>query len=61
MQTKTKKNGRTKTTPDLLNTLKRKPGRPRTQPTRTAAQIADDLETEAKRLQSAADILRGSA
>lgn len=57
------KNGRGKATPDLIGTLvaKRGPGRPRTQPTRTAFQIADSLEAEAKRLQNAADILRGKA
>lgn len=58
-QTKTK-NGNSKPTPDLLGTLgKRGPGRPKKQPTRNASQIADSLETEAKRLQGAADILRG--
>lgn len=55
-------NARRKATPDLMNALgKRGPGRPRTQPTRTASQIADSLEEEAKRLQGVADILRGKA
>lgn len=64
-QTQTKngrKNGR-KSTPDLLGTLKPKrgPGRPKTKPTLTAAQIADSLEAEAKRLQDLANILKGEA
>lgn len=61
MQTKTSKNG-SKAAPDLLGTLKRGPGRPKkivAMPTRTAEQIADDFEAEAKRLQGVADILRG--
>lgn len=62
MQTKSK-NGRGKTTPDLLGTMgKRGPGRPKkVVPTRTAAEIADSLEAQAKQLQGAADILRGKA
>lgn len=61
MQTKTSKNG-SKAAPDLLGTLKRGPGRPKkivAMPTRTADQIADSLEAQAKGLQHAADILRG--
>jgi hypothetical protein len=62
MQTKTKKNGRTKkATPDLLTSFgKRGPGRPK-KPGPTASEIADSLEARAKELQEAADILRGSA
>lgn len=60
MQTKTK-NGNKKTTPNLLDTMgKRGPGRPKKiVPTRSAEQIADSLEAEAKKLQGYADILRG--
>lgn len=61
MTTQTQSNRR-KSTPDLISTFgKRGPGRPRMQPTRTASQIADSLEEEAKRLQGVADILRGKA
>jgi hypothetical protein len=61
MQTKTKKNGRAKATPELMDTLgvKRGPGRPR-KPAPTASEIADSLEARAKELQEAADILRGT-
>lgn len=64
-QTSTKngrKNGNSKSTPDLLGTLgtKRRPGRPK-KPAPTATQIADSLEAQAKGLQGAADILRGKA
>lgn len=56
MSTKTKNS---KTTPDLMGTMaKRGPGRPK-KPAPTASQIADALETEAKRLKGVADTLRG--
>lgn len=52
------KNGRRKTTPQLDDVLgKRKPGRPKK--TQTADQIASSIESEIKRLQGVADILRG--
>jgi hypothetical protein len=53
-----RKNGKTKPAPDLLGALAKKPGRPKK--TRTADQIADSIEKEAKRLQGVADILRGT-
>lgn len=65
MKTQTRNgNGRSKTAPDLMNTLKRGPGRPRkivAQPTRTADQIAESIEAEIEKLQGIADILRGKA
>jgi hypothetical protein len=63
-QTK-RRNGRKSgngSTPDLMGALKpkRSPGRP-PKPAPTALQIADSFETEAKKLQGVADILRGKA
>jgi hypothetical protein len=65
MPTQTRKknpsrNGQDKT-PELGDILgkKRGPGRPKK--TRTATQIADSIEAEAKRLKGIADILRGKA
>lgn len=62
-QTRTRDNGRKngRSTPDLIETLKRGPGCPRKTPNRTALQIADDFEAQAKKLQNAADIFRGKA
>lgn len=65
-QTRTRGNGNKngRSTPDMIGALKRGPGRPRkivAVPTRTAEQIAESLEAEAKRLQGVADILRGKA
>lgn len=56
MATQTR-NGSRKTAPDLMGSLGKRPGRPKK--TRTAAQIADSIEAEAKRLQGVADILKG--
>lgn len=58
MATQTR-NGNRKPTPDLLDSLAKR-GRGRPKKTKTADQIADSLETEAKRLQGVADILRGT-
>lgn len=61
MPTKTKKSNTRrvrKSTPDLMTTLKTAQRKAEGK-TMTADQIADCLETEAKRLQSIADILRG--
>ena len=62
MQTRSLKEDRKKvqkTTPDLLGSLKRGPGRP-PRPAMNALQIADCFEAEAKKLQAVADILRGT-
>jgi hypothetical protein len=65
MQTKTR-NGRkssvAKSTPDLMSTLKRGPGRPKGRKSApTADEIAAELEAHARDLKAVAAILRGKA
>ena len=60
-QTKAKNGakGRRKPTPDLMRSLPTRGSARSKKPAPTANEIADSIETEAKRLQGVADILRG--
>jgi hypothetical protein len=58
-QTRNGRRNGSKSTPDLMSTLKRGPGRPRKQPTRSAEEIAADLEYQGRQLLAVAAILRG--